>query len=343
MRPTKPAIGQRKAISVSEHTLVSFSELAETTRLPLVARPTVEGVDLMTWVEANRDVLRRKLLERGGILFRGFGHREVDDLETFVRAVGGDTLAYREQSSPRSQVSGNVYTSTDHPADQPIFLHNESSYSQTFPLRIYFCSIKSAPVGGATPIADCRRVHDAIDPRVRARFLEKGVMYVRNFGDGFGLPWQTVFQSDDRRTVEAYCRDAGMEVQWKDGNRLRTRRITRAAALHPLTGEAVWFNHATFFNISTLPLVIATALRAQFSENDLPTNSFYGDGSSVEVEVLDHLHEVYHRETVRFPWENGDVLMLDNMLVAHGREPYDGDRRVVVAMSDPFRSVDLTG
>ena len=36
---------------------------------------------------------------------------------------------------------------------------------------------------------------------------------------------------------------------------------------------------------------------------------------------------------VSFAWRRGDVLMLDNMLVAHGRATFKGDRRVVVAMA----------
>jgi hypothetical protein len=342
MKPIKSTVGKRKTISVSENTLVQFSDIGPSIQLPLVVEPTVDGVDLMNWVTTNQEILHHHLLERGGLLFRGFGPREATDLEKFVQGVGGDTLAYRERSSPRSQISGNIYTSTDHPADQPIFLHNENSYSHTFPLRIYFCSIKSALVKGATPIADCRRVYERIDPRIRTKFMEKHVMYVRNFGDGFGLPWQTVFQSEDKRTVEAYCREVGLDVQWKDGDRLRTRRVSRAAVRHPLTGAMVWFNHATFFHVTTLTSSISEALRSQFAEDDLPTNSFYGDGSPIEPEVLDHLREVYHQETVRFSWQDGDVLMLDNMLTAHGREPYEGERRLVVAMSDPLNSADLS-
>jgi hypothetical protein len=74
---------------------------------------------------------------------------------------------------------------------------------------------------------------------------------------------------------------------------------------------------------------------AEFSDGDLPANTYYGDGSPIEPEVLDHLRAAYHAETVSFPWQQGDLLMLDNMLVAHGRAPYAGARQILVGMSEP--------
>src|SRR5262249_52188820 len=146
--------------------------------------------------------------------------------------LSGNPLEYRERSSPRSQVSGHIYTSTDHPADQSIFLHNENSYQHTWPLRIFFFCKVPAQSGGETPIADVRRVYERISPELRERFRQKRVMYVRNFGDGFGLPWQVVFQTSERTAIEEYCQGAGMQCEWKDDNRLRTRRIGQAVATH---------------------------------------------------------------------------------------------------------------
>lgn len=97
-----------------------------------------------------------------------------------------------------------------------------------------------------------------------------------------------------------------------------------------------WFNHAAFFHITTLDSRLREALLAEFEENDLPTNTFYGDGSPIPTEVLDHLREAYAAETVVFDWREGDVLMLDNLLVAHGRNPYVGARKVRVGMAEPL-------
>ncbi len=327
---------KRRAVSVTSEALVKTSNLFPDADLPLLVEPAIPGgLDLKGWAAANREILREKLLHHGGILFRGFNLQGPEDLEAVIQAVSGESLEYRERSSPRTAVSGNIYTSTDYPPKYPIFLHNENSYQSQWPLKIFFLCTQPAQEGGATPIADCRRVLRHIDPEVRDRFGRQGWMYVRNFGDGFGLSWSTVFQTTDKARVEEHCRRNGIETEWKEGDRLRTRAVRPALARHPKTGEALWFNHATFFHVSTLEPDIRASLLEEFEEEDLPTNTFYGDGSPIEAEVMDHLRAAYRRETVSFPWQRGDLLMLDNMLVAHARAPYSGPRRVLVGMAEP--------
>jgi alpha-ketoglutarate-dependent taurine dioxygenase len=338
---TKPRISKfagiaRKAVRVSEEGLIKTAPLAEGKLLPLVIQPAVHGVSLISWARNNRDLIETSLLQHGGILFRKFMLQTPGEFEQFIAAVSGGVLEYRERSSPRLQVSGNIYTSTEHPADQSIFLHNENSYQATFPLKIFFRCVTPAVNGGETPIADCRRIFQRIDPAIRDRFGEKQWMYVRNFGNGFGLPWQTVFQTEDRSEVESYCRSKGIVVEWKEGNRLRTRAVRPAITRHPRTGEPVWFNHATFFHITTLEASLRDALLTEFGEEDLPTNTYYGDGSPIEAGVLDHLREIYRQETVSFPWQEQDILMLDNLFSAHGRNPYSGPRKILVGMAEPF-------
>ena len=143
------------------------------------------------------------------------------------------------------------------------------------------------------------------------------------------------FQDHVLPLVEANCAKNGIRVEWKDGDRLRTRAVRPAVSRHPYTGELVWFNHATFFNVSTMAPTVREALLDEFEIEDLPTHTYYGDGSPIEEEVLDHLRACYDAETVKFLWEPGDLLMLDNMLAAHGRSTFEGERKVLVAMADP--------
>lgn len=325
-----------KVISNSQTGFIKTTHLEPQTMLPLVVQPNLEGVKLSVWAESNHGFIQTNLLNHGAILFRNFKVDSADEFESFALAISGGLLEYKERSSPRSPVKGNIYTSTDYPADQSIFLHNENSYQHSWPMKILFYCATSAEQGGETPIADCRKVFQRISPEIQARFIEKGWMYVRNFGDGFGLPWQTVFQTTDRAVVEDHCRKNGIQVEWKEGDRLRTRSVLPVVTRHPNTGEQVWFNHATFFHVSTLPPLIRESLKAGFKEEDLPTNTYYGDGSKIEDSVMDVLRDAYQQEKVVFPWQQGDVLLLDNMLVAHGRNPYAGARKVLVAMCDPY-------
>nr|QEO74275.1 Dioxygenase TauD/TfdA [uncultured bacterium] len=329
---------RRRAVSLSPRELIKAGTLFPENKTPLLIQPAVEGLDLPALAAGQREEIEGHLLRSGAILFRNFSLKTVSEFEHFVRAVSGELLDYVDQTSPRHKVSSHVYTSTDHPSDQSIFLHNENSYAYTWPLKIFFFCRTAARQGGETPIADVRKVYERIDARVRRPFEEKGWMLVRNYGGGIGLSWQTVFQTEDKAAVEDYCREAGIEAEWKDGDRLRTRQVRRAVARHPRTGETVWFNHAAFFHVTTLPAPIRESLLAQFGWEELPYNTYYGDGSAIETTALEEIREAYRRETITFPWQAGDLLMLDNMLTAHGRRPFEGPREVVVGMSEPFRS-----
>jgi len=327
---------RRRLVSVSEETMVHTEPLFAGRRLPLLITPLTEGVDLMAWVAENKDYIAGCLLKHGGILFRDFGVRTTQQFERFIELASGEALEYSERSSPRTRVTNrNIYTSTDYPANQSIFVHNENSYKRNFNLKIFFFCETPAPRGGETPIADCRNVYRRISPAVRDRFVDKGWMYTRNYGDGFGLDWQTTFQTDDKNAVEEHCRQNGITIEWTSDGRLKTRAVLPAVIEHPRSGETVWFNHATFFHVSTLEPSLREGLLAGFdNEADLPTNTYYGDGSPIEPETLAELREAYRQETVSFRWQRGDILMLDNILAAHGRAPYEGPRKILVGMTE---------
>ncbi len=341
--PTPPALGamRRKALTVSEQTLVTERMLDPERPLPLVIEPSVTGINLIDWAGKHRATLEQKLLTHGAILFRNFGLQAIEQFEQVIAALSPGALEYQFRASPRTRVGGNIYTSTDYPADQMIFPHNEHSYSPKFPLKLFFYCHQPSDTRGETPIGSTREVMQHIPADIREKFREKKVLYVRNYGDGFGLSWPTVFQTEDRSEVEAYCASVGINVEWKPGNRLRTTQQGPAIMRHPRTGEEVWFNHATFFHVSTLPPSIRDSLLANFGEYDLPTNTFYGDGSPIEPEVLEILRAAYLQSLVMFPWQQGDVLFIDNMLSVHGREPFTGKRAILTGMAEALYSKDL--
>jgi len=297
--------------------------------------PTDIDVDLPNWAAANGSFIESQLGRYGAILFRGFHVETTGDFQRLVQSAAGEPMRYSERTSPRTQVAERIYTSTDYPPEESIFPHNEHSYARVFPLKLFFFAEVPPVEGGRTPIGDTRRVLARIDPEIRQRFVEKGWMYVRNFGTGLGLSWQTVFQTADKSMVQEYCRSADIESEWKQDDQLRTRQVRPAIAHHPKTGEPVWFNHIAFFHISTLPQGIRDSLRSEYSESDLPNNTYYGDGSRIEDSVMEHVRQAYLDEAVSFAWRQGDVLLVDNMLTFHSRTAFSGERRILVAMAEP--------
>ena len=332
--------GGRQAASVSEETIVTMQPLVPGSMLPLVARPAVAGVDLVSWAKNHLNVIHADLSRYGAILFRGFELRGPEVFAEFIRATSdGDLLAYTNRSTPRTEIGGNIYTATEYPANQVIPLHNENSYQSSWPLKIYFFCVTSPKQGGATPLADSRKVFDRIRPEIREEFARRKVMYVRNYGDSLDLDWQQVFQTIDRTEVEAFCRREGLEFEWKDRTRLRTRQICQAVASHPETGEMIWFNQAHLFHVSSLAPDVSEYLLAEIKQAELPRNAYYGDGTPIEPSFLEEIRAAYREETVTFTWQEGDILLVDNMLVAHGREPFVGSRKVLVGMSEPYPQI----
>ncbi|MBW4543134.1 MAG: TauD/TfdA family dioxygenase [Symplocastrum torsivum CPER-KK1] len=327
---------KRQVISIAQEDLVKAEYLEPGKLLPLIVEPSINGLNLTAWAENNRPFIETNLLKNGGILFRNFQVNGAADFENFIKALSGELLEYSYRSTPRNHVSGNIYTSTEYPAEQSIPLHNEMSYSRNWPIKIGFYCVQPAQQGGETPIADSRKVFQRIDPTIREKFRQKQVMYVRNYRHGLDLSWQNVFQTTDKSEVEHYCRNNSIEFEWYDQDSLKTRQICHAVAMHPKTGEDVWFNQAHLFHVSSLNSAVREGLFAGFNEEELPRNAYYGDGSPIETSVLDEIRDIYKQEAITFVWQTGDVLLLDNMLACHGRNPFVGLRKVLAGMAERF-------
>lgn len=285
-------------------------------------------------LDAAHQAARAHLHDHGAILFRGLVRGGAGQFDDFAGSFGHERLSYDFGSTPRSKVERGVYSSTEYPAHQWIPQHNEQSYTSRWPMKIWFYCDVVPSTGGDTPIADSRTLYRRLDPAVRLRFAAKQLMYVRNYGNGLDLPWERVFHTSDREQVEAFCAAHRIECEWRADGALRTRQVCQSEARHPVTGEIVWFNQAHLFHVSALETDIREALLSVVDEPDLPRNVFYGDGSSIEASILDEIRGCYRDVMLRFSWQEGDILMLDNMLMSHGRAPYEGARRILVAMAE---------
>lgn len=335
--------GRRNPVRLSHEQLVTLDPSENGAAFPLVIRPALDHLQLEAWTRNNREFVETMLLQHGALLFRDFDIASTTTFERCARALCPELLDYRERAAPRREIGRNVYTSTEYPAEYHIPLHHEMSYSHNWPTKIWFCCLQPPTEGGRTPIASDRVVFPRLDPGIKERFIRHGVMYVRNYGEGVDLPWQEAFQTTERAVVEDYGRRFGMQLEWKNGGRLRTRQVRQAVAVHPTTGDTVWFNHAHMFHSSNLEPDVRKALRSEFRDDDLPRNALYGDGSPIEDSVLDHVRAVYREEAVAFNWIKGDVLLVDNFLASHGREPFRGPRQIAVAMAELFTTQDFSG
>lgn len=310
----------------------------EGSELPVLITPSTPGEPLLDALPRLREQIEAHVLTVGGVLLRGFAVPSLEAFREFAAAFGHPLLSYEFGSTPRTAVGGGVYTSTEYPAHQPIPLHNEQAYTREWPMKLWLHCVTAAAEGGETPIADSRAVYRRMPAAIRERFAP-GILYVRNYGD-FDVPWQKVFNTDSRAEVAAFCRRAGINWEWKPDGELRTTQLCQAIEVHPLTGETVWFNQAHLFHVSNLQPEVRESLEELLGIENLPRNTCFADGSPIPDAIFDEVRAVLDAETVSFRWQEGDVMMLDNMLAAHARAPFKGARKVVVAMAEPHGNLD---
>ncbi|MFF9642522.1 TauD/TfdA family dioxygenase [Kitasatospora aureofaciens] len=278
--------------------------------------------------------IRERVVGHGAALLSGYEWTDWNDLDAFVKQVVGSPLDYTERSSPRTELHPGVFTATDHPPTEEIFLHTEQSYNLTVPRYLFFFCRQGAPEGGANRLADCRAVHDALPREVVERFDREGYLLVRNFLPGLGLTWQQAFGTEDPERVRRYCADNGIEVEWLSEDHVQTRQVRWAVATHPETGAKSWFNHMTFFHSSSLNKDLAELLLEEYGPRGIPTNTFHADGTEIAPDVVEALHAGYRDHQVDVTCRTGDVLIVDNLSVAHGRAPFVPPRELFVSMAD---------
>ena len=331
---------KRKAVDITQVGQVKTDYLRPDETLPLVVQPEMDDIDLADWAGSNRGFIETNLLIHGALLFRGFDVPSASEFEKVASAICPELFGdYGDL--PRERAGGKVYGSTPYPADQPILFHNESSHMHRWPMKIWFFCLKAAEHGGETPIIDCRKVYQLMDRKIRELFEEKQIMYVRNYTDGLDVSWQTFFHTTDKSVVEDVCREASIDFEWKDGGGLRTRQVCPAVVKHPQTGELVFFNQIQLHHVSCLEPAVRESLLSMMREEDLPRNVYYADGSPIEDAVVDEIRQLCQKTAVSFLWRVGDILMLNNMLTAHSRNPFTGPRKIVVAMGEMINKEDV--
>lgn len=310
--------------------------------------------DIVSWITSEHLNLVKELHQRGALLLRGFkAIQNAEDFETVVAAFAPEPATDEGSSSPRTQISKRVYTSTDAPAFIPIELHQERSFNKDFPDKIaFFCEI-APEKGGETPIADMRAVYRALPKEIIERFEAKGVRLRRR------LPtvnltrnpairtWSETFGTDSEVEVQKIAAQLEWQLQWRQ-RPLKWNSYVEVDnpvcppfISHPITGETVWFNQAHVLNNNNFLYwakqyggfkLWATALLAPVLKKFFYYHHVYGDGSEIMLSDLNAIRKAVSDQEIQFSWQQGDVLILDNILMAHGRCRFKGKRQILVSM-----------
>jgi alpha-ketoglutarate-dependent taurine dioxygenase len=308
---------------------------------PPMVRADAAG-DAVGWMAEHRAGLDAVVLEHGSVLIRGLGLREVAEVTTVFRQLATSLMTEKEAFAPRQAYSQGVYSSSTWPANQPMCMHHELSYTLEFPGLMLFACLRAPTDRGATAVADSTRVLTALPTKLIERFEREGWVLTRNYNEEIGASVGEAFGTDDRDAVENYCRANAIDFEWQPDGGLRTRQRRSAIIRHPVTGQRCWFNQIAFLNEWTIDPEVREFLVDVYGADGLPFNTRFGNGDEITDDIVQLLNQTYEVNTAREPWQAGDLLLVDNVRTAHSREPYEGPREVLVGMANPVRLTDCS-
>jgi alpha-ketoglutarate-dependent taurine dioxygenase len=290
---------------------------------------------LARWIKRERAGLWDRCWRHGAVLFRGFELFGAEQFAAIARIMAPDLIRYTGGDAVRDLVGPAIYTSTRLPPDHRIPLHNEKSYSNGHPAIVLFYCDHPPSQGGATPLLDGRILLSRLDPRLVETFERKKVRYVQNLPDtkGLGKSWQETFESSDHARVEEILRELCATFWWKPDGTLHVEEVVDPVVEHPGTGARAFFSQADRWHVSNMDEEDRALLLSIMDEHDLYHSCTFGDGSQISENLLDQIRSVARESAVRFSWQARDLLLLDNRLTLHARDPYYGKRRILVAMA----------
>lgn len=290
----------------------------------------------ITYYKSNLAEIDNQLENFGAIKFRGVVINSQEDFQWIIDSISEKFLSYIDGNSPRTKLSGNVYTSTEYDNTQIITMHNELSYSHQWPGKLFFSCLKVAETGGETLLADSRELLNIIDKSIVEEVDKKGITYIRNLHSGLGMgpSWQDTFETKSKNEVESHCKRLQIEFEWKQDDSIRLIHKRDGVINHRNTGAKVWFNQIDQFHPSHLGDEYYETIKLLFENpKDFPMYVEYGDGSQIEEAVVKNIIDSINSVTLAPKWGQNEILLVDNELVSHGRNPFTGDRKVLVSMS----------
>ncbi|MDV6237563.1 TauD/TfdA family dioxygenase [Leptospira ellisii] len=365
---TKTAAAKKKAgSSVSSPLQKGF--LDPNNELPVVYRPnSPEQEDkqyLIRWVKSNKRALTDDLKEYGAILFRGFDIRSPQDFEDVIINVDPNLKNNYLGTSPRNQVTKYAFTATELPPAYPIMQHAEMSFLDSPPRKLFFFCGLAPEKFGETPITDLRKVLHEVPQTIRDKFENDKIRYSRVYDGPSNRSrfqfwktkrWDEMFQTQDRNEVEKISKKQNFKTEWFGEDGLRLVNTTLAVRRHPEFKTLAWHNHSQVFHIDAarkeywriffrqktfrgflvgIALEALTLLKKLTTKKEyLDTHCSYGDGKEISLRELTQIQEAFWNNISLFSWQKGDVLVIDNYTVSHGRHPFSGPREIYVAWAD---------
>lgn len=355
-------LGYMLIIAADNHTLSGDTEVVESEESDNKAVRS-----LSEWYSNNENFFQESLNEFGGVLFRNFNlqspedfdqvfgnfHADMDDAQVYVGTAPRKRIANTRHVSSASEIKRFATIPT----------HLELPYTPVPPRRIYFFAQNpNTPPGGQTMLTDFREVWRQFPENVKAKVESLGMSYERwyfNRDKGRKMDvlktksWQDMFDTTDRAVAESLAAKENFTVAWNDNGEIQLTHDAVCIRKHQHTGDEYWSTHFNVLHGPTFAVPFAwsaqifqskqSAFMALISHLIVTArawlgygyghNMLYGDGSEISLDEAMEIRRTISRQSWIYDHQIGDLVMLDNHRLAHGRTPwFDGDRTVLVAL-----------
>jgi hypothetical protein len=316
---------------------------APETTVPLVIdaaelKDLTKGQEL-EWFTSKRTEIMEQLQKYGAIMFRNFETMtDAEGFRSFYESLQLNpcldpihTSGLRDMTAKKDA----VYEAVNKPslAQHYIGLHNESTFVKTAAFGAFVCFQPATEGGGEFTLADGAKILENMDKDVAERIYNNKVrISVSNLDlnflgalpddmQGGAMDWfkDLIFKG----VAPKFDMDLEMIYNADNSNKYRLQAVEHPQSpfnRHPVTGQPVWFcnmhNHSRYLRDRRPCTVPEVGM----------TDVYSGDLSTINYDDVRAVNEACEKSIVEIMMKKGDVILLDNYRVLHGRKTFKGER-----------------
>jgi alpha-ketoglutarate-dependent taurine dioxygenase len=270
--------------------------------------------DNINILDLDREEIINLFKSYGVLIFRGFDN-SVDTFTKFTNSLSKDFRDYTGGVFNRRVINGDATVLSVNDFHEEIKLHGEMYYQQDIPLMLWFFCAHPASQDGETILCDGRQFFNELSNPLKELFSNKKLKYFAHMNKE---AWQKRYKTDDLRVLEQTCRSNNLLLQINEDESIDLQYICPAVHLSRCG------KYPTFIN-SLLP-----------AKHRYQNTLSFDDDSEITDDIVSELNEVAERITTEISWKIGDILMVDNTRIMHGRRAFsDNQRDIYVRLCSP--------
>lgn len=265
-------------------------------------------------LELNREEIISLFKSYGLLLFKGF-ETNLDTFREFSNSLSTNFMDYTGGVFTRRVINNDATILSVNNFKSEIKLHGEMYYQKNIPLMLWFFCAHPAVQDGETTVCDGRQFFNELSHSTKELFSKKKLKY---FGHLNKEAWQKQYKTEDLSVLEKICKSNNLQLQVNKDESINLQYI--CPAVHP----SQCGRYMVFIN-SLLP-----------TKHTNPNSVLFDDNSEIPDDIISELNGIADKITKKISWQTGEILMVDNTRIMHGRRAFsDNQRDIYVRLSSP--------